>query len=497
MSRDLPKVPARGDVARPAALLLALGFLAILLLPPLAQALRRGVRFDLFRPPRGPLLAHLQRWEKALEAESELSALVQPRVQQAQLALLGQGNGKVLVGRDGWLFYKPDVDFLTGPAIGAPRALRPNEEARSGDPLPAIVKFHRELQAQGVDLVLAPVPVKASIYPEKLAGRHARPVLNAGYADFLRRLEAEGVAVVELTAALWERKEEGLFLPLDSHWTPRGMAVFADALAGELRRRFPYLEGAATAYATSAREVENYGDTFDLLRLPASHPFAKTRVTIETVNAEEAEDSPIVLLGDSATNIYAAEAMNWGRGAGLAEHLALRLGRPIHAIAVNGGAATEVRRRLKAGGRSLVVWQFIARDLTQALWEPVPVDVAPPAPLPPRLEVRARLVARSEPPIPDEAEIYPDTLTRTLYEVERVVEGDWTSKDLLVADWVQRGKREAPAARYAVGEVHHLVLEPLREARRRDKSLSMAGSVDDVKRPDLPVFWALETKKGR
>jgi hypothetical protein len=272
------------------------------------------------------------------------------------------------------------------------------------------------------------------------------------------------------------------------------MAVFADALAEKLRCRYPYLEAASTAYATREEEVENRGDTFGLLKLPDPGPFRPTRVKIERVNAEDVEDSPIVLLGDSAANIYSAERMKWGSGAGLAERLALRLGRPIHAVAINGGAATEVRRGFNAAGRSLVIWEVIARDFAQGDWEPLPLDIAPPAPLPPRLEVRARLVAKSEPPIPDEAEIYPDTLTRSLYEV---LDGGWTSKELLVADWVQLRKRAAPAARYEVGEVHHLVLEPLREARRKDKSLSMAGSVDDVKRPDLPVFWAVETKKGR
>jgi hypothetical protein len=497
MAKDIPKVPPKGDVTPPAAVFLTLSFLAILAVPPVAQALIRGVKLDLFRPPGGPLLAHLQRFEKALETESALSGAVQPWVQRAQLGLLGQGNEKVMVGRDGWLFYKPDVDFLTGPAIGGRRALRPNEESRAGDPLPAILKFHEDLRALGVDLVLAPVPVKAAIYPEKLAGRQEQPPVNAGYADFLRRLEEKGVAVIDLTRVMWEKKDEGLFLPLDSHWSPRGMSVFATALAEELKKRFAYLERPTVAYETRPAEIENYGDTFDLLKLPAAHPFARTKVTIEKVNAEDVEDSPIVLLGDSATNIYAAERMKWGTGAGLAEHLALRLGRPLHAIAINGGAATRVRRELNVAGRSLVIWQFIARDLAQAAWEPVPVDVAPPAPLPPRLEVTARLVLKSEPPIPDAAEIYPDTLTRSLYEIERVVDGVWPSNELLVVEWVQLKKKETPAAKYKVGDVHHLILEPLRDARKKDKTLSMAGSVDDVKRPELPLFWAVETKKGR
>ncbi len=551
MARDIPLVPDKGEVRRPAGVLLLALFLALILLPGLLQpAFELGGWFDreggragevvrdrsvqeldiLRKAPLGlpglagsekgqgrSLLRHIQEYEKALEKRSVLSAAAQPWVQWAQLASARQGNEKVMLGRGGWLFYRPCVEFVTGPAFsGAARPLRPNEDApRHTDPFPAIVKFHEDLKALGIDLVLVPVPVKATICPERLAGRYdpsLGPPVNLSLKAFFRRLEEKGVAVVDLTPALWEaRQREDLFLPLDSHWTPRGMGLFASALAAELKRRFPCLKNPVAAYETRSVRASNRGDLFDMLRLPPrAEPFPETAVDLEQVidagtgkPVESDESSPVVLLGDSAANIFSADSMKWGAHAGLAEHLCLRLQRPLHWIAVNGGAATEARKRLAGegvAGKALVLWQFIMRDLThpdpKAGWEtfPLPAGTAPHAALPPRLEARAKVVKRSEPPLADAAEIYPDTLTRTLYEIQEVIDGEYGSRDLLAVEWAQMKKRPTRTAEYRVGDVHHLVVEPLRDARKKDKAIGIAGCVDDVKRPDLPSFWVVRHK---
>lgn len=522
MGKEIPLVPDTGRVSRGAGRLLITLFLLILLLPPVAQLGfelwgrdRKIQELDLFRKSGRPLLQHLQAYEKALEKNSVLSSAVQPWVQWTQLSLARQGNEKVLVGNGNWLFYRPCVEFVTGPAFsGTSRPLRPNEDGpKNPDPFPAIVHFHQQLKAQGIDLVVVPVPVKATICPERLSGRFdARrgPPVNLSLQAFYRRLEDEGVPVVDLTPHLWEQDDrEGLFLPHDSHWSPRGMGVFASGLAESLKKRFPALTVPTTAYRTREVQVSNHGDLFDMLRLPSSvQPFPRTTVTLQQVidagtgkPVESDDASPIVLLGDSATNIFSAEAMKWGAHAGLAEQLCLRLGRPLHWIAVNGGAATEARRRLAAEGvarKGLVIWQFIARDLSHADpavgWEsvPLPAEATVQETLPDRLVVSAKIVKKSEPPIADAAEIYPDTVTRTLYEITEVVDGAYRGSELLAVEWAQVKKRPTRTSDFQIGDVHRLVLEPLREARKKNKAIAIAGSVDDVRRLDLPAFWVVE-----
>ncbi|MBI2931101.1 MAG: hypothetical protein HYY16_05580, partial [Planctomycetes bacterium] len=391
-------------------------------------------------------------------------------------------------------FYRPDVDFITG-------------RWPDRDPLPAVVKFHEDLKALDIDLVVVPVPVKPSIYPERLAPGYdaaSGPPVNSELSRFTRRLAERGVAVIDLTRDLWEaRDKEPLYLPRDAHWTPQGMSLFAQALTRELRQRFEYLRFGVRSYVKRPAEVSNTGDILDMLRLPVR---PKTTVTIEQVCDTDTgepvvddESSPVVLLGDSAVNIYSAENLRWGRHAGLAEHLCLNLGRPIHWIAVNGQAATQVRRRLLEeglAGRRLVIWEFLARELTQADWETPPSgDAMPPEALPDRLEVKAKLVRKTAPPVADEEEIYPDTLGTLLYEIQEVLAGDYARRELLVVDWVQYDGGFTSIEDLSIGEVHHLILEPLRHARRRDDALRSAGTTDDVKRRDLPAFWVVERRR--
>src|SRR5205814_999628 len=75
---------------------------------------------DLWRLlPRG---AELKAAEKELETESVVSEWLLPRVQLA-LVRLGAGNEQVYLGRDGWLFYRPDVDYVTGPPFREPKIM--------------------------------------------------------------------------------------------------------------------------------------------------------------------------------------------------------------------------------------------------------------------------------------------------------------------------------------------------------------------------------------
>jgi hypothetical protein len=64
--------------------------------------------------------------------------------------------------------------------------------------------------------------------------------------------------------------------------------------------------------------------------------------------------------------------------AGFISHLALALKSPVDAIVSDGGAATDVRRRLSTNpeileGKQVVVWEFVERDIAMGSqgWEDV------------------------------------------------------------------------------------------------------------------------------
>ena len=86
-------------------------------------------------------------------------------------------------------------------------------------------------------LQLVLLPAKARLYPEYLAEQ--QPVLQqqALYAQARQRMQALGLPGPDLLAALQAAKgREAVFLRTDTHWTPHGAAVVAQAVAEHLRR---------------------------------------------------------------------------------------------------------------------------------------------------------------------------------------------------------------------------------------------------------------------
>src|ERR1700730_875125 len=66
--------------------------------------------------------------ERAIENESVVSAWLQPRVQAILTEDLHAGTEQVYPGRDRWLFYRPDVDYITGPSFLDSAQLKPREK---------------------------------------------------------------------------------------------------------------------------------------------------------------------------------------------------------------------------------------------------------------------------------------------------------------------------------------------------------------------------------
>src|ERR1700716_2092568 len=112
-----------------------------------------------------PRAAELKAAEKELEAESVVSQWLLPRVQFFLSTKLGAGNEQVYLGRDRWLFYRPDVDYVTGPPFLDPKIMthRAHAAAVQPDPVKAIVDFRDQLRARGIDLIAVAIPMKPGV----------------------------------------------------------------------------------------------------------------------------------------------------------------------------------------------------------------------------------------------------------------------------------------------------------------------------------------------
>jgi len=63
-----------------------------------------------------------------------------------------------------------------------------------------------------------------------------RTLTDTTFADRLRALaRSEDVPFVDLAPVLRRRRDDGLYFPMDGHWTPAGNAVVAEEVAGALR----------------------------------------------------------------------------------------------------------------------------------------------------------------------------------------------------------------------------------------------------------------------
>ncbi len=360
------------------------------------------------------LLKNINEYEDQLEGESWLARQILAPTQSFLSGWGGAGNEKAYVGRDGWLFYRPGVDYITGPGFLDPdflakRAALGNEYFRAPkpDPRPAILGFHQHLAERGIRLVLMPTPVKPMLEAEHFTSRYAdqNTVLqNVSFEQFRNELQNKGVLVFDPAPALLKHKHKTghpQFLETDTHWTPAAMEFVAEQLAAFLKKHVEFAPHPAAGYRKRSLKVSNLGDIAVMMKLPPDQTlYPRQSVEIHQIQEPDGtlwEPDPsadVLLLGDSFTNVFSLAGLNWGEAAGLAEQLSYLLQRPVDRIAQNDAGASATRQALalelargqdRLAGKRVVVWQFAIRELAVGDWRPIPLrrpQPSPPEPTP-------------------------------------------------------------------------------------------------------------------
>lgn len=506
-----PEDLARPQLERGAAYALAAGFVLLLAGVPIHQALTelrqdgqvRALQLlretpqlsDFALDDRGnPLRA----FEQSLVEASIPRRAARPRLQALLTGALGAGNASVVLGRGGWLFYRPGIDYVSGPGFLSERAALSGARSRADvGPLAAISRFQADCRAAGVRLVLMPVPEKNQLCFEHLTGSPSSALpRSADYLELLARLRTMGVEVFDPTPVLAQAAHENrAFLRQETHWTPQAMDAVAAALAHHLRGSVS-LAASRSGWTTARKPITRLGDLVYNLQLPPDQAlFAPETAIIEPVQTpagapfESDRDAEVLLLGDSFSNVYAQADMGWGEHAGLAAHLALHLGSPVDAIAVNAGGASESRRQLAAradplAGKKVVVWEFVARDLSERNWEEIPMRGKPRPAAASRgpLVVLAKLLTR--PSLPPASTLYANARVFLKYEVKRVLSGRYGGAAVLVQVPVLRDRQPLPSLHYRVGALQELTL-----AEKVPDEWEGQPVVDDTGEYDLAPLW--------
>lgn len=361
--------------------------------------------FQMINSANKNILKNIDQLETALEEESFLRTAFLPPLQYFYARFAGQGNEKVVVGKDGWLFYRPGVDAIVGqPFLGRDQLSRRVEgkelwqQPVQPDPVTAIVDFRDQLKQRGIELLVVPVPVKVSLHPEKLSSRSIEIGLrNRDTELFLQRLANAGVAYYDPRPILVEyvREQGAAFLRSDTHWLPGAMEAVAKGL-GLYIWEHSFLDADSVQNDTALFQVEELefeglGDIGRMMTLPEErelYPLQKVRLNqILTQDGEfwqPDRNGELLLLGDSFTNIYSVPSLGWGIGAGFAEHLCYELQQPIDLLARNDSGAYVTREMLsqelsrgrdRLDGKKLVVWEFAERELAFGDWKDIALQL--------------------------------------------------------------------------------------------------------------------------
>lgn len=376
-----------------------------------------------------PTSVEIKAAEKNLEKESIVTQYMLPRVQTVLTGALGAGNEQVYPGVDGWLFYRPDVDYVIGPPFLDPARLkqRARDLGLQPDPLKAIVDFNEQLKARGIKLIVVPVRSKPGQEPDKLT-RVSDPPLgqipweNASFNEFFHELDKHRIEHLGLGSpffvsptykrasppfrrdddeyrryrAAMEVKEQlpVSYLETDTHWRPEMMARDAIHVADHLMKLAgKENESEKPLYRLAPIDVTWIGDIAGLLKLPKEQNlYRKQTVTIQQVQTEgglwrPTRESEVLLLGDSFSNIYSLAAMGWGESAGFAEHLSYQLNRPLDCILQNSDGSFATRETLsreqarghdRLAGKKVVIWEFAERELMFGNWKMLSMAVGEP-----------------------------------------------------------------------------------------------------------------------
>jgi len=266
---------------------------------------------------------------------------------------------------NGFLYSKNELQHIAFGKI-------PADAAASGNPLHAIKEYHQNLEKLGITLLLVPVPPKLALHPcAGLATGDAGRYLQ----EYYQEMRKAGIKIIDLIPVWTSSENLEPFCRSDAHWSPDGIEMAAKHLA-----EFIPLRG-QTQFTRKSRTISINGDLQASLKQDG---VPQETLTIHQVTPEVwAEDSPVLLIGDSHLLFLSSGADMLAENAGFGEQLAYWLQMPVDRIAVKGSAANAARINLfrKASrnqdwlkSKKYVIWCFSSREFTGNIgaWRNIP-----------------------------------------------------------------------------------------------------------------------------
>lgn len=281
-----------------------------------------------------------------------------PVLTQAQIGM----ETPYVVGRNDWLFVRHEI-------------MQASLDADVRTSLDLIVRFNRVLADHGIALAVVSVPSKMETHSEHLPANLRLPAYMRGLNDsVLRTLRAGGVTAIDLKAPLREvalaQPDYPMFFRLDTHWTPAGAAVAAEAIQRGLmaseRHRKAIREAPLERYEMAwGRSEVPENDVRDLARLVPASTREYPPETVRRFQVWKSRTRPASLLGDAGgADIVLIGSSFSGEWSGFAPALRYALQRDVFNYSINADVGPWATMRAYMDDQA-----FLAKRPRLIIWE--------------------------------------------------------------------------------------------------------------------------------
>jgi hypothetical protein len=294
------------------------------------------------------------------QAADDLAALADAAVARNEYFVEGSG---------GWRFLPAELRFVA-------KLASPELNAAVEPAVTAISDFAAQLRADGIKLIVVPVPPRALLRGAELGlTTDQQSAMKAGWEKILSALGGREVTVIDLVPVFSKAKEESYCLR-DSHWSGQGIARTTEEL-------LPMLEHAGLEPVHPLGVPGAWTKTNITGDLGGAPEEVSLQFRPSASGATDTKNHPVLLLGDSHLLVFHGGGDLHAKGAGLPDQLAAALGSMPDVIGVRGSGATSSRVALARktrtdtdylSGKKVVVWCFAGREFTEAdSWKKIPL----------------------------------------------------------------------------------------------------------------------------
>ena len=301
--------------------------------------------------------------EKQLDHKLPLRSSLIAFANGIRYSLVRGGGDKVRPGLNDWLFSVEEFQFYN------------DFQAHQNMRLKILSDTGQALKAQGVTLVIALVPDKVRMHPEKLLGNSYPYWYRDRYKVIVDTLNSQGVLAVNLIPALTSSNAQTpLYYRTDTHWNQIGAERAAAAIAQQIKSLARDIPKTSFATNPTGPVTQKTGDLLRMMGLGNMPDWVRPMPDSEAPEITQKEVSgqsaglfgtvniPVVLLGTS----YSLRANFQG-------YLQQALGTEVLNVARDGGGFIQSAKdyfadeSFKTAKPRIIIWEIPERMFSAPL----------------------------------------------------------------------------------------------------------------------------------